>query len=124
MFSQDGSKQPDLEISGIAGPGSTTNFTMQIDTTPGSTPTIAAVATFQSVLADVANSLSLGLIDNKGIANSLSQKLDAAQKSAQPARANQLSAFINEVKAQQAGKHISTVAAQVLLQDADSLLGQ
>jgi hypothetical protein len=123
MFSQDGSQQPEVQATGIAGPGSTSVFAMQIDPTPGSNPTIAVVATFQSTLADIANSLSLGLIDNRETANSLTQKLEAAQKSGQPARTNQLVAFMVEVQ-MQAGKHISDLAAQVLRQDAQSLLNQ
>jgi len=74
-------------------------------------------------LADIANSLQLGFIDNAGIANSLSQKIQAAQNATNPARANILNAFINAVSAQ-SGKHIIGVAVQVLLQDANSLLSQ
>jgi len=123
MFSQDGSSQPEVLITGIAGPGSSSPFSIQVNSAPGAKSTVVAAATFPSTLADIDNSLSLGLIDNQGIANSLSQKIQAAQKNSQPARNNELNAFINEVKAQ-AGKHISDSAVQVLLQDANSLLTQ
>ncbi len=123
MFSQDGSSQPEVLITGIAGAGSSSPFSIQVNSTPGAKSTVVAAATFPSTLADIDNSLSLGLIDNQGIANSLSQKIQAAQKNSQPARNNELNAFINEVKAQ-AGKHISDSAVQVLLQDANSLLTQ
>jgi hypothetical protein len=123
MFSQDGSPQPDLVVTGIAGPGSSSSFSIQANPAPGSKTTVVAEATFASTLADISNALSLGLIDNHGIANSLSQKIQAAQGDAQPARANVLNAFINEVNAQ-AGKHITGAAIEVLLQDAKSLLAQ
>ncbi len=82
----------------------------------------------------------LGLIDNQGIANSLSQKIQAASRATGQARRNILNAFKNEVLAQSGksdnceqqgehegqcpGKHFTGVAVQVLLEDADSLLSQ
>jgi Concanavalin A-like lectin/glucanases superfamily len=80
-------------------------------------------ATFSSTLTDISNARQLGLIDNNGIANSLSQKIHAAQKATVPARNNILNAFKNEVTAQ-AGKHVTGVAVQMLLQDVNSLLSQ
>lgn len=53
-----------------------------------------------------------GMIDNNGIANSLTQKLK---------NEGNLSSFINEVQAQK-GKHISEQAALYLLRDAQALL--
>ncbi len=81
------------------------------------------MATFQGTLADIANSITLGLIDNAGIANSLSEKIEAAENTTGPTRNNVLNAFENEVSAQ-SGKHITGVAPQVLLQDAASLISQ
>ncbi|MNR20830.1 hypothetical protein D3C85_1376950 [compost metagenome] len=49
-------------------------------------------------------------IDNKGIENSLLQKLEH----------NQLDAFIHEVEAQ-SGKHITAAAAQIMLMVASDL---
>ena len=79
--------------------------------------------TFQSTLADISNSLQLGLIDSLGIARSLSEKIHAAQNVTNPARDNILNAFENEVNAQ-AGKHIVGGAPFVLRVDADSLRNQ
>jgi hypothetical protein len=81
------------------------------------------IVTLQSTVADINTSLELGLIDNGGIANSLAQKVGAAQQTTGPARANILNAFENEINAQ-SGKHILGVAVQVLLQDAAALLKQ
>jgi len=121
MFSQDGRSQPDVLITSIAGPGSASSFAVQVASTPGSASEVVVIATFASTLGDITNSLQLGLIDNHGIANSLSKKIQHAQDATGPDRTNILNAFINEVSAQ-AGKHISGLAAQVLLADANSLL--
>ncbi|HEX7286531.1 MAG TPA: C39 family peptidase [Candidatus Angelobacter sp.] len=123
MFSRDGSPQPDILIPGIAGPGSTSSYAMQVNSTPGAASSVSIAATFSSTVDDITNSLHLGLIDNQGISTSLSQKIQAAQAVTGPARANILQAFINEVNAQ-AGKHIRDIAVQVLLGDANSLLSE
>jgi hypothetical protein len=70
------------------------------------------------VLDDINTCLQLGLIDNAGIANSLSSKINAAT-----GNKNVLTAFINEVTAQ-AGVHILGIAPQILINDANSLLAQ
>ena len=124
-FSQDGSAQPGILMPGIVGVDSTSSFQIQFVPSPGSTPQVIRVATFQSTLDDINNSLQLGLIDNQGIADSLSSKINAAANAAargqtQTSR-NNLNAFKNEVNAQ-AGKHVMGIAVQVLLEDADSLI--
>jgi N-acetylneuraminic acid mutarotase len=81
---------------------------------------LSQYVTFQSTLKDINDSLQLGLIDNHGVANSLSSKIQAAQAQTGNARNNILNAFINEVNAQ-AGKHITVVTVQVLLADASAL---
>jgi hypothetical protein len=85
------------------------------------------VATFESTLADIGNSLQLGLIDNAGIANALSAKISAASDAASggdsTAGSNILNAFKNQVAAQ-TGHHITDVAPRVLQEDADSLISQ
>jgi hypothetical protein len=110
-------------VVGVANTGSTASYNLQYSSTPGVPVTVVQMATFQGTLADIANSLTLGLIDNAGIANSLSQKIEAAGNTTGPARNNVLNAFENEVSAQ-SGKHITGVAPQVLLQDAASLISQ
>ena len=122
-FSQDGSAQPSILLQGVAGPGSTTLYRVQFASSAGSVSSAVLLASFNSTLADINNLLQLGLIDNQGVANSLSQKIKAAQKATGPAVTNILNAFINEVNAQ-AGKHVTGVAVQILLQDAASLISQ
>jgi hypothetical protein len=126
-YSQDGSAQPALSIPAIASVGSTSTFQIQFSSTPGETSTLTGVATFQSTLANIANSLRLGLIDNAGIANSLTRKIQAAagavaEHENDDARET-LNAFKHEVSAQ-TGKHITGIAPQVLQEDADSLISQ
>jgi hypothetical protein len=126
-FSQNGEAQPAAIIEGIAGPGSTSTFQVQFSSSPGATSNVTRLATFQSTQMDVQDSLQLGLIDNEGIANSLARKLqaavDASVNGQRETKANILDALKREITAQ-AGKHINGIAVQVLLQDANSLLGQ
>lgn len=80
---------------------------------------------FQSTLDDINHSFEIGQIDNLGLRNSLVQKIKAAQAAAargqEQSKANILNALMKEVKAQR-GKHIAEAAAQVILQDVESLL--
>jgi hypothetical protein len=122
-YSLDGSGQPAVAVQGIAGGNSSTTLQLQVTSTPGGGSSIVLISTFESTLADINNSLQLDLIDNQGIANSLSQKIQAAQTASGAARNNILNAFKNEVSAQ-SGKHITGIAVQVLLLDANSLIGQ
>jgi hypothetical protein len=114
-------------LPGVASPGSTSTFSVQFSSAPGTSSTASRVATFQSALADIANSLALGLIDNAGIANALASKIQAASSAASSgqtqAAGNILNAFQHQLSAQ-SGKHITGVATQVLQEDADSLISQ
>ena len=78
-------------------------------------------------LGDISTQLALGGIDNQGIASSLTEKItDAKNAPNKKTRDNIINAFINQVNAQagnQAGKHISTAAAALLLGDAIAMLG-
>jgi hypothetical protein len=108
---------------GLSSVGTTVTYRLSYGPSPGSTQNPTLLATFASTLADIPASLQLGLIDNQGIANSLSQKINAAQSATGSARNNILNAFKNEINAQ-SGQHITRIASQVLLQDADSLISQ
>ncbi len=118
-YSADGTAQPVASIQGIAGVGLSKTFQIQFASAPGAASTAVPMVTFQSVLDDINNSLQLGPIDNAGIANSLSSKINAASGGDK----NVLTAFINEVTAQ-VGVHIIGIAPQILVNDANSLLAQ
>jgi hypothetical protein len=126
-FSENGSPQPRVILEGIAQQGSSTTFELEYSSQAGSTLQAKRVATFASTLADINNSLQLGLIDNQGIANSLSKKIQAASdalaRGNKQASKNILGAFLSEVAAQ-TGKHITGVAPKVLTEDAQSLSAQ
>jgi hypothetical protein len=123
IFAQDGTPAVEILVSGIAGPGSSTEFTIHENTTPPAQANVGAKATFDGTLDDINNALLLQLIDNRGIAKSLSQKILAARADSALPRSQSLGAFINEVNAQ-AGKHLTALAADVLIRDANSLLKQ
>jgi len=82
---------------------------------------------FLRTLGDISAALASGGIDNQDIASSLTEKItDAKNAPNKKTRDNIINAFINQVNAQagnQAGKHISTAAAALLLGDAIALLG-
>jgi hypothetical protein len=88
---------------------------------------VTTVATFQGTLDDIRYMLTLDLIDNKGLAKALSSTISAASKAAdrgdKKTAEDFVNAFINQINTQ-AGKHISGAAPQLLLADANSLLGQ
>jgi hypothetical protein len=98
-----------------------------LNTTPGASTSVTFTASFANTLADIANSLALGLIDNAGIADALSGKINAATQALAvsdiPDAIGALQAFNNQVNAQ-TGKHLTGVAPQILHQDANSLLSQ
>lgn len=81
--------------------------------------------TFKNTLDDIRNYLQLGSIDNQGIAESLSRQIIAAATAAARGESrvskNILEAFKQLVLAQ-TPRHIYPAAAQVLLEDANSLL--
>jgi hypothetical protein len=120
-----GGKIQGPSINGNIIPGVVERFTLSYSSTLGS----PIVVTHNITVLDIANSiqaaLQQGLIDNRGIANSLLSKLRAAQ--ADLARGNRQSfvgvvnAFINEVRAQ-TGQHIQRDAANLFITDAQDLL--
>jgi hypothetical protein len=74
---------------------------------------------FQRTLNDISAALGSGGIDNHGIASSLTEKINALDKTT---RDNIIGAFVDEVNAL-AGKHITQAAAALLVGDAIALLG-
>jgi hypothetical protein len=122
-FSQDGSAQPPLTVDGITAPDKESTIQIDFQSTPGAVSTATRIVTFQSAIDDITHSFNLGLIDNQGIADSLAQKMQAAQRGVNANAKGILNAFVNEVNAQLA-KHISTEAGNVLLQDANLLIAK
>ena len=107
--------------------GATSTDQLSNSPAPESSGIVTVAATFQGTLEDIRFMLALDLIDSKGIAKALSSNINAASNAAaggdRETAENFLNAFISQVNAQ-TGKHISGVAPQLLLADANSLLGQ
>jgi len=124
-FSQDGSPQPPASVPGISGVGSSATFQIQFSIAAGAVPTVVRSATYETTLSDIANAMQLGLIDNITLAKSLARLVHAAARETQESddAREALHAFKRQVIVQ-SGKHITGVAAQVLLEDANSLLSQ
>lgn len=124
-FASDGSALPTLTVSGISGSGSMSAFDLGLTGTPGAVINVTRVASFDSTLGDIANSLQLNLIESQGVANALSSKINAASAAAaggdNKTATNILSAFVNQVNAQ-SGKHINGIATEVLIEDANYLI--
>jgi hypothetical protein len=124
-YANDGSVQPVVTLFGIAGAGSASSFDVSLSTMAGSPSSITRTASGNSALADVKNSLSLGLIKNSGLAALLSSLLkDAAAAQARgKCIASQvlLRAFIDVVHLF-AGKGIDASCAIVLTEDAQYLI--
>lgn len=125
VFSQDGSPQPPLSLPGIAGEGSVSTFALELTTAPGEASRLVRAATFASTLEDIGSAEAQGLIQPQGIARALAAKVEAAAEAARRGRTeasrNLLEAFGAQVRAQSPG-HVSPLAAQVLLEDADALV--
>lgn len=126
-FAQDGSAQATLLLQGVAVAGSTSQFRIQFSPVAGAAPSAMRTATFQSTLNDIHNSLTLGLINRRDIADSLSQKVEAADRAAARGRSRKKARLLITFKekiSEQTKKHIQEIAAQMLLQDAEFLLSQ
>jgi sugar lactone lactonase YvrE len=82
---------------------------------------ILVISSADGIIAYIDQLYEMGEIDNKGIANSLKKKLEAALKGDVKTSSNIIGAVINEVEAQ-AGKHISDWAASILKGLLESLL--
>jgi hypothetical protein len=74
-YAQDGTASAQPLIQGVAAAGSKTNFQIHFSSSAGGVSTVVRIATFQSTLTDIDNSFRLNLIENQGLANSLSQKI-------------------------------------------------
>ncbi|MEW6410150.1 MAG: hypothetical protein AB1488_08605 [Nitrospirota bacterium] len=118
-------KSQRINLKGITTPNIISEFKIHYDPTPGAKPTVVRVATIQSTKQDVTLSYNVGWITNAGIVKSLLAKLDAAEsalnRGQKKTTANQLNAFINEVKAQSTF-HIKPECAEMLIEDAEYIL--
>jgi hypothetical protein len=124
-FDTDGNPQSFAVLPGIADVGTTSAFAVEFTPAPGNSPEFTRVASFESTLSDVDNSVRLGLIDNPRISRLLSLQIRAAAQAAdrkQIARSHRiLQAFVSLVNAQ-APQSIRDPARQILVEDANYLI--
>ena len=89
------------------------------------TVTFEVIVTPESIKEDVRYFLSVGDIKNKGLANSLLAKLNAAARAIErdqcPTAINIYNAFIHELNAQ-SGKGVDPTAAAIMIADAEYLI--
>jgi hypothetical protein len=124
-FSSDGSSQPRSYAPGISGPSSNAIFQVDFSSTASSASILHVQATFASTLADISNSLQLGMIRNKATATLLSDAIVAASKANGRLRKTILEGFVAAVKLlSDSQKLITGSAPQVLENDGNSLLTQ
>ena len=122
------SGEPVTEPVGILDPIDADSKDQRQDSPALESPEIGTTAgTYEGTLDDIRYMLVLDLIDGKGMAKVLSNKITAASNAAaggdKKTAEGFLNAFIKEVNAQ-TGKHISGAAPQLLLTDANRLLDQ
>ncbi len=124
-YSHDGAQQPFLAVPGFADATSSASFMLQYVSLPGAVSRVTRTATSASMRDDIRIARRLTLIDNDGIANALTSKIDASAAAAArgdlTASRNVLRAFEALVRAQ-TGKHLTELVAQILMEDADWLL--
>ena len=99
--------------------------TDNVNNTDSSSVTFTIIITPDSIKCDVNQFLQSGAIKNKGNADSLLAKLDAAAAARARGQcstaANIYRAFINELQAQ-SGKHVDAAAAAIMIADAQYLI--
>lgn len=126
-YSQDGAAQSAVSIPGIADVGSSSSFQIQFDSTPGAKPQVVRVATFDGTGRDIGTAAKLGLIKGDRTEDHLSDEIkDAAAEASEGderGAREHLWEFKEEVR-RGTPRRIDPLTAQVLLDDADSLLKQ
>ena len=122
-FDANGKPESFVVSQGVAGVGSVTIFRVQFSSVPGTVPAVTRAASYDSTLSDIANSLRLGLIDGSKLADRLSDIVERAAHEGEPEDVRtMLRAFMEEVVNRR--RNIDRIAAQILIEDANSLLGQ
>jgi hypothetical protein len=112
-------------VFGVTDSGNISTFSTNVSTTPGQALVVKRKATIPSTRADILAAFKLKLIDSKGIANSMLQKLDTAQTQINQGNISAARTTLMDLKSQimaQGGKHISKDVATILLEDINDIL--
>lgn len=124
-YSQDGTIQPPVTVTGIGGPGSVSTFNIDLATAPGSSSTVSRTTNSAGLTADLENAIKAGLI-KKPSGLVLTLLVQIATEALDGNRCLEargiLDLFIAAVKGD-SGRGVDPTAAQVLEEDAMSLKG-
>jgi hypothetical protein len=125
LFAQDNSLQPLVTIPAIAAPGRTPSFTIQIDPSPGTAPSIVRIANSQSTLDDIANGFKLGLIteDESRQLSSIIQKARAESLEGDAKESQEKLQEFKDRLLRGSPDKLKQLESQILLEDVNSLLG-
>jgi len=126
-YSQDGSTQPIVDIQRLAGVGSSADYQIQFSPQTGAVPQLVRAITFQSTIDDIGKSLQLGLIQGKRLADRLSDKIERASEEAAEGQTDEVQEILRKFRdevSDRTPRSIKELGAQILLEDADSLLDQ
>jgi hypothetical protein len=111
---------------GLTSDGSSADFEISMNTAPGGPSGIVPIISFATTIADIENSVKLDLI-RKRISKRLSEMLENAQERVARGENEEARGILREFKEEVMNQHrkqIAELAAHVLLQDVNSLLGQ
>jgi hypothetical protein len=125
-FDVNGSHENYIVKSGVATKGSSSSFQVKFSSVPGATTTVTRTATFASTLADIANSVQLGLIETATggtLEGKIKEAASAVAENESDDAREELYSFKKQVS-MEAGTQITGAAPQVLLEDAAFLISQ
>ncbi|MBI4119477.1 MAG: C39 family peptidase [Parcubacteria group bacterium] len=112
------------ETSGVTDTGIAASFETSFSATVTEPPPLIKEVSPGTVRKDIEIAAQLKIIDNEGVANSLLQKLDAAEMNTQKNKLQTAQDILNALKQEveaQKGKHIKEPFASVLLRDLNTL---
>lgn len=121
----DGSAQEITKI-GVVDAGTIVIYQLPVSSAPSSPLVVSRAITFQSTLADIANSFKAGLL-TRDIANELTEKIQHVLEKTNRGEKHNVSQVLQELAKKiinQTPKKVSPLASQILQEDISVLLGQ
>jgi hypothetical protein len=119
------SNDSNVNLDRIVSPGKVYTYEVSFDHNDINNLHITKEVTSSELKTSTQAASDLNWIDNKGVLNSLMQKLENAEaafaRGQDDSAVNMLNAFINEINAQR-GKHIKAEAADMLISDAQAFI--
>jgi hypothetical protein len=120
-------EEANMNLDRIVSPGTVRTYSIHFDHDNINNLHVTKIVTSGELKTSIQVASDLNWIDNDGVLNSLQQKLVNAEaafvRGQTKTTINELNAFVNDVKAQK-GKHIKEEAADILIDDAQTLINQ